>query len=59
MPEMSVELRKTCMECWRLAGYCQPAPTMAWGENCEHLKAIGPDIQRKLRKQRQFLTEES
>jgi len=50
--EMSPELRKRCIECWRLEGYCQDAPTMMWGEYCEHLMAIGPDIRRKLQKQR-------
>lgn len=43
------ELMKTCMECWRLAGYCQPAPTMMWYENCEHLLAIGDEIREKLK----------
>lgn len=40
------------MECWRLEGYCKDAPTMKWGENCEHLLSVGVDIRRKLAKQR-------
>ena len=52
MKEMSPELRKRCIECWRLAGYCKDAPTLAWAENCEHLLDVGKDIRRKLEKQR-------
>jgi hypothetical protein len=55
---LSDELRKTCMQCWMEAGWCRPAPTMMWGENCEHLVEVGKDIKRKLAKQRQFLKEE-
>ena len=46
------ELMKVCMECWRLAGHCHPAPTMMWYENCEHLLDIGRDIRRNLAKNR-------
>ena len=52
MKEMSPEMRFRCMECRRLEGYCQDAPYMHYGETCEHLRAIGPEMKAKLAKQR-------
>ena len=50
-------LKKRCLECWRLAGYCKDAPFMYWYETCEHLDAIGDEIRLKLEKQRKFIKE--
>jgi len=37
------------MTCWQKQGYAKDAPFQPWDEPCEHLRAIGPDIRRKLK----------
>ena len=46
--EIPEVLKLRCMTCWGNQNYDEDAPYQDWDKPCSHLRAIGPDIKRKI-----------